>query len=257
MLRQAIDISNWQGELDTDTAARLLAARVGVSVQAVYGDNGTYTRQQLGVLRSAGYTAPLLDAYIWWHPHESNTINTHERLDLLDRYGIKQVWVDVEDTKALDLGIEQRISRLATTLATVRVRGYEPGIYSAAWYWPNYMANTPVFKDYPLWSVGSKNGSGYGDPPDTLLLWAPYGGWTKAEGIQYTSNGYIEGYGPVDASVWEDGELTQDEFNAMLKTAIGMPGGYQETVEKYMDELNGRLVDIENTLLRIKNALIL
>lgn len=46
----------------------------------------------------------------------------------------------------------------------------------------------------------------------------------------------------------DDDMLTQDQFNDMLKTAIGLPGGYQATVEEFDNELFADIVDLKRRM---------
>ena len=51
--------------------------------------------------------------------------------------------------------------------------------------------------------------------------------------------------GVIELYAKEDDVLTQDQFNDMLREAIGQTGGYQEAVENYMNNLNQRLLVVE------------
>lgn len=222
-LRTAIDISNHNGPISARQAAALYAAGGAVSVQAVDPPPPyprSQTRQQLSRLRDAGYAPPLVDAYVWWFPLESTLDGLRSRLALLDGFGLEEVWLDVEDTAAGQLSLNERISRVGAALDAISTHGYRPGIYTARWFWLPYMQNRDAFSNYPLWSVGSKGSAGYGEPPETLDLPLPYGGWTRAEGIQYTSSGYVGDFGPVDMSVWEDGGMTDGEIRTLIDAAI-------------------------------------
>lgn len=223
-LRLAIDISNHNGPLSADVAACLYANGIGVGVQAIDPPPPfplTRTRQQLATLVAAGYTPPLVDAYVWWFPLDDGVDPLQRRLDLLEGFGIEEVWLDAEDTAALRLPLDLAIERIERALDAIRRRGFRRGIYTAAWYWNEHLGGTTAFARERLWSVGSKQGSGYGDVPDSLDLAVPYGGWTRAEGIQYTSRGAVCGLDGVDMSVWEDaGMVNEEDVRRIIDEAI-------------------------------------
>lgn len=72
--------------------------------------------------------------------------------------------------------------------------GFDIGIYTGAWYWPVYMADTHDFANLPLWHAGY-------DGVAALEL-VDYGGFGRMSAHQYASPVSVAGSVGLDLDVW-------------------------------------------------------
>lgn len=100
------------------------------------------------------------------------------------KYNIQLHSIDIEDTNP-DITTDQRIEE--TTQLINRFENFCPtDLYTAYWYWTQYMGNTDKFNFMPLWFADWDN------IPD-LNVSPSFGGFTKGHMKQYAGDQYFAG----------------------------------------------------------------
>lgn len=197
----AVDMSNYTDPL-TDAALQGLKDS-GVShviVQAVDPPppfpKGR-TRDQVQVCLNADLT---VDAYVWlWF--ELDITDIQHKLELLEGFTIRKLWLDVEDTASSQYNQADTEAKVTDALAACdafpTASGEKTGIYSGRWFWTDrrYMANTEAFADRELWDAN------YDNVVDAAIGFAPYGGWLECAIKQYRGSATVAGVGGVDLNV--------------------------------------------------------
>lgn len=97
---------------------------------------------------------------------------------------VRRLWLTAEDDSAGQPG-QPLIDALAAAVETCS--GYDVGIYTGAWFWPDYMLDTQQFAGLPLWDADYNGVAG--------LSVVTYGGWTVANARQYNSPVTVAGIG--------------------------------------------------------------
>jgi hypothetical protein len=197
----AVDMSNFTDPLSPAAIQGLMAAGIGhVIVQAI-DPPPNYprgrTRAQIQACLDAGLT---VDAYVWlWFDLDANDI--HRKLHLLDGLNVRQLWLDVEDTAAVNYSQAACEARVSDALAACdtypTLSGARTGVYSGRWFWLDrrYMGNCTTFADRLLWDAN------YDDVADTRLGYVAYGGWDRPTIKQFRGSTAIAGIGGLDLNV--------------------------------------------------------
>lgn len=182
-MRLGVDCSNFTGDLSGEQVAALKDA--GVSFAIVGTQKFTTALQQIEALERGGIEVPAAYCFLYWDGNDTHRIQLS--LDLG-----KPLWLDCEYKTGLDVqSVRERIH------AAVNQCGAQcAGIYTGSWWWQPKTANYDGFKDLPLWHAA------YQPQPDSLDLSHPYGGWTKAQVWQWSSDG-LAGIN-VDLNVMEE-----------------------------------------------------
>lgn len=162
----------------------------------------TRTIQQLIGCHAAGIAC---DVYVF--PYFANGISDcARRLNEVTKAGvpIRRVWLDVEDVDPSQAAWtpSQRVDMIARWLDTCDQfpAAHKPaGVYTGAWWWVPYTANTPVFRGRPLWTAQ------YDGIEDTNVF-SPYGGWSSCAVKQYRGSSSLAGVDGVDLDVLADSE---------------------------------------------------
>ena len=189
----APDISNYTGTLIGGWPAALREHDNGlVIVQAVDPPPPyppTHTWDQLNTL--AAHAIPT-DVYVWLYFIDDWHVDLKRRLALLDGHTIRRIWIDVEENDSALSGAAagwtpaDRAGVIREALGICDNAGEQfgfslldtSGIYSAAWYWNNYLAGIDEFADRPLWVVDWDGVAGEN-------IWNQFGGWESYAIKQY------------------------------------------------------------------------
>lgn len=150
------------------------------------------------------------------------------------KYDIQFHSIDIEDTNP-NFTVQERID--ITWQLIKEFEGFCPtDLYTAQWYWIQYMANTTEFSFMPLWYAWWPK-----IPVGTLLIPISFGGWTKARMHQYIGDTSFAG-------IWCDVNYYEDETAPAPPIAISPPivmdGVYTDVV--YDDQ--GRAIEIKNRI---------
>ena len=204
----ALDISNYTDELDDDVLRQWKEAGVGlVIIQAFPPSYYQYAEQQRQVEACVRNDMPF-DHYIYDYLGDPTWL--WEALDGIEQQEHKprQVWLDEEDVDTeRGWSATRRVNRIAESLACVRERGHDCGIYTAKWWWGPKTNDSTRFSDVELWDAD------YDREADTEASWEPYGGWTARRIKQYagTSTFVVGGLDMNVLSVGEENEVADEE----------------------------------------------
>jgi len=129
------------------------------------------------------------------------------------KYDIQLHSIDIEDTDPR-VSISDRIS-ITHELINFFVGFCPTELYTAEWYWEQYMNNTSEFNFMPLWYAWY--------PKDELpRLQIPterqFGGWTIAKTHQYIGNTYFAGIW-CDVNYYEGGVVIPPEEPTIIKVS--------------------------------------
>lgn len=150
------------------------------------------------------------------------------------KYNIQFFSIDIEDTNP-NFTTQERI---AITHDIVKVfEGFCPtDLYTANWYWVQYMGNTTEFSFMPLWYAWWPN-------PPVASLDIPanlqFGGWTRARMHQFIGDTSFAGIW-CDVNYYEDITVPP----VVIPPPVVMDGVYTDVV--YDDR--GRAIEIKNTI---------
>lgn len=142
---------------------------------------------QLEVCHRGGMT---LDLYSWLDWSGDITEYLQERLKLAQGYPIGTHYLDAEQNRGSlsPVGIDDEI-RHAVSL--VVAAGQKPGIYTAAWWWPDNTGNDNEFSNLPLYHAAYVFAEGKAPPQEgapQMADFRPYGGWTVPTIWQYAGS---------------------------------------------------------------------
>ena len=195
----AVDISNFTDPISADAVQALKDAGVGLAIiQAVdppAGYPAGKTREQIQTCVQAGMP---VDAYIWlWFSLGVDDIQ--QKLELLNDFPIRELWLDVEDTASInyDQATCETKVQMALDACDIYHGGQPTGIYTGRWFWADrrYMGNTTAFAGRELWDAN------YDDVADAAVGFVPYGGWTAPRIKQYRGTTSLAGIGGLDLNV--------------------------------------------------------
>jgi len=95
---------------------------------------------------------------------------------------------------------------IAEACAAARQMVMRPVIYTAKWAWQQFMVNSPLFAEWPLWNAF------YDDDPDIDFANNRYGGWSLSAliGEQYTNTTYVGRLG-FDFNYFADGFVKAED----------------------------------------------
>lgn len=185
-----IDVSSYQPLDLTHTIAFLEPRPEHVVVRMYLEEEYPPIETSIRQAASAQQAGCSVGGYVWCYDSLTPERTIHGALETAGKCGVKLpiLWLDIEEYAGQPGPQEWWIS-LAVELcddAEVRV-----GLYTAKWYWDKHHAGSVTFGHLPLWAAQYD----FASPPADLSLFKPFGGWTKAAGIQWTST-------PVDRNVF-------------------------------------------------------
>lgn len=179
----ALDLSNY--DYDTFDPECLLGS--GVTDLFIGCQRPDLARNMIRRAQAAGLPVRAVYAFLYFGLDSIG--QTMNAVAVARDTGVDWVTLDVESVPPHErAGItpEERIAELRRCVAYVEDSGLKVIIYTGAWYWPSYMANTTEFSAYPLWHAAY--------PADgRVISQVSYGGWTDVAIHQYTSQAYICG----------------------------------------------------------------
>lgn len=191
-----IDLSNFTGEI-TDAIAECWW-QAGIRGAVVGCQNVAIAIQQANVLLAAGFTVELY-AFMYWGASTITEVQKAIRVAVAVGIVGCRIWLDCEampPNEASGQTPVTRVKQLTQAVNYVTSNGYQPGIYTGAWYWPTYMGNTTQFNTLPLWHAGY--------PDDhSLETTVNYGGWTAVAMHQFEGSVQLCG-----ATIDEDDDIT-------------------------------------------------
>lgn len=186
-MTHALDISHFTqsvgGDLTPEKIERLIAR--GVERFVVSIADKQIARQQIAALKPYGFEIQTY-RYYYWSTMRSRVQEDIAFVEELRSSGVnvQMFWLDFEDTSerrpvaANEADIAWMIEAWVGVCRT--------GIYTAAWWWMDYMANSTRFSYMPLWFA-------HWNWEETLDLTIPFGGWTRGEMKQTGGDVWVEG----------------------------------------------------------------
>jgi len=225
---RGIDVSNYTGELSQVVLASWrdehdVGLVIAQSLNPPAGYPPGVTRQQVQAVTDAGLAC---DIYLWLWTGSNVEQDMRNKLAVVNgqEHLIRKVWLDVEDTSTSSPG--QRINAVRQAYAVIdgwtQTHGKPPaGLYSALWYWPSYMDNTPEFSGRQLWDAD------YDGIEDAAASWRPYGGWSERAIKQYAGTSTLSGQGGIDLNVLSEAEAASI-VTPPLPVPEPAPGGCED-----------------------------
>lgn len=169
-------MSRWGGALTREEADCMVAS--GIRLAAIgsgwegTGGGGEWAREQGQMAHDAGM---LVDGYVYLYLDKDVRQQVRNAKAALNTVPIRMWWLDMEDTESPHLSVEQRVAALDAAIEELGAVVY--GIYSARWWWNQYMAGVTKYSHLPLWNANYDN-----DPDEDAL---PFGGWEHSAIEQY------------------------------------------------------------------------
>lgn len=160
------------------------------------------TRQQIEACAAVAMPTDVY-LYLWTNSNvHADMLAKLALLNGLEQY-VGRLWLDVEDTAAASV-----LTRMTSIRAALAVlddwsathQKFRPGIYTGGWWWRDYLANTPLFKDRSLWA---SQYDGIEDP----AVFNAFGGWTSCAIKQYRGTSSLAGVSGVDLNILSEGAL--------------------------------------------------
>jgi hypothetical protein len=172
-------------------------------------------KHQLEVCHRGGMS---LDLYSWLDWQGDITEYLRTRLPLAAGYPIGIHWLDAEQSRG-SLSPATIDDEIRLAVAYVVAAGQKPGIYTAAWWWPDNTGRSTEFKDLPLWHAAYAYGEGkapaQADAPE-MATFVRYGGWTAPTMWQYA--GSVKDLGAnLDMNVMDYDPRQGQEDSDMMK----------------------------------------
>jgi GH25 family lysozyme M1 (1,4-beta-N-acetylmuramidase) len=160
-----------------------------------------HTRAQIASARAAGCT---VGGYVWCYQDMDPRKTVRDAIALARSVHLMLpvLWLDCETYKNSS-GVTERgpdAPWIRAAADECRQLGVRPGIYTARWWWRDFMDDTTEFADLPLWAAE------YDDNPDVDDV-TLFGGWTRASGKQYAEK--LPSGAGLDQNVFRD-EVTAD-----------------------------------------------
>lgn len=182
----AIDVSSHQPRNLTQLITQLQPKHVIVKLY-LRGVESVPQQYSIDQARSARDNGCTVGGYVWCYRTVSAEQTIVLALETAEKAQIQlpTLWLDIEE---YDGQPGPSIAWIHEALAACESLGVRAGIYTAKWYWDKWHPGVTDFGDVPLWAAQ------YGPKP-SLDQFKPFGGWTKAAGIQWTSE-------PIDQNVF-------------------------------------------------------
>ncbi len=179
--RNVLDFSNYTG-LSPDVASLKAAGWDGVILGT---QNPSVTRRQWEACNLEGFHVDSLYVFVYWEGDDQRRIL--EALTLANQYDLK-VWLDCEWTKTGWPGTGTWAPTPEQIIPLIRhykgmLGEFYAGIYTGKWWWEPYVGNTTEFSADPLWHAA------YQTLKPNFDDFKPYGGWSRPNIWQYSSNG--------------------------------------------------------------------
>jgi GH25 family lysozyme M1 (1,4-beta-N-acetylmuramidase) len=174
----APDYSNWQWPQTLETyqcAKERGCGHVIIRASLESARHIEIARAQMAFAQQAGLG---LSGYLWCYWHQDPVQAVHDCLETYRDFPFHTLWLDAEDTEGAH-SPEVVIDWLRRAIEAARGRNQRVGIYTGAWFWKQYVGNSPELGDVPLWDANYD-----GEPRSPFQ---PYGGWTSRAVHQFNS----------------------------------------------------------------------
>lgn len=226
------DISNHQGEITVARAQGWAAAGIQhVVVRASLERQSMVdlARRQMQACKDAGLS---ISGYGWFYYSVDPADWARQTLNDYGDLGLVRVWLDCEETTDVSLAINN-VAWIARWLETLKAAGMPTGIYTGAWWWPQYTADSHAFAAEPLWTAQY-------DHVMDLNLGLTYGGWTHPyAGKQYADDGMVGGM-KLDLDLFSDEVVSAGEDMSQVDELMSLLGYLQGDVATALqDALDG------------------
>ena len=197
----AIDISNYSGPLTHYQAAGLYNAGVRRCVVQLVNERILTHREQVPMLLAAGIEVQFY-VYVWFSAGEAfmqSRIAWAAREADMYPGATKMIWLDCEQADTDDPPFDYIHLPVSPTIRAsveaVRQYGYQPGIYTAAWWWIPGASNSSEWADLPLWYANYDN--------DPALTPVSFGGWGVPAMKQYAGEQTLVSVPNIDLNSYE------------------------------------------------------
>lgn len=152
MYHLAVDISNWQGELTTETLDAFKAAgveRVIVRASTEDQEKIDIAKQQMGAVMLSGLE---LQVYLWlyWDPNDPPEGQRERCIEAYKQFPITRCWIDCEGTPGFGPG--QVVAFIWWSTANPL---WKYGIYTRSAWWLQYTGGSRFFDYLPFWLAGT------------------------------------------------------------------------------------------------------
>lgn len=134
-------------------------------------------------------------AYLWCWWNDANLATLQHNLALLEGLNVPFLWLDLERAQGDGielLGVNDRIA-LALRMLDFLGGPEHVGVYSAQWFFRDYLQNTTAFNEYRCWAMEQTG--------PTLDVFTPYGGWDRPVIKQYALDTALCGMEAIDLNV--------------------------------------------------------
>lgn len=200
-MTHALDISHFtqqvSGDLTPEKLERCQEREVERFVVSIADQQ--IARKQIEALVPYGFEIQTYRYYYWNSMQERRLADEAFIADIRrNAYDIQFHWLDHEDTSVRrpvddnERDIQDMINWWTGKCAT--------GIYTAAWWWNDYMKGSTAFSFMPLWFA-------HWDWQETLDLAIPFGGWTRGVMKQTQGDFYLDDMIWCDTNYYEKVEL--------------------------------------------------
>jgi hypothetical protein len=178
------DLSHW----DWPTFDAQCFKDAGVTHAIVGCQDEVIAKAMVGQLEAVGIAVPWLYAFLYFGGQQP--MSATQRMIRVQNANPGRARVlccdaEADDPDVPNVTVATRNAQLANCLAAVKDAGHARAIYTAAWWWVPKHANSPGWKELPLWNAN------YGANDGTLgpIRNVNFGGWTDVAIHQYTSTG--------------------------------------------------------------------
>lgn len=242
----AIDVSNYSSPISVATLNAWRAAGVGLVIIQAFPPTYVQHTEQRDQMRAAVAAGMPFDCYVYDYLGDPTWLD--RALDGLDQAAEKprRVWLDEEDTETEQgWSHTQREVAINEHLLTVLTRGYDAGLYTAAWWWIR-TGGSEQFADHELWAAQ------YDGIPDATAF-VPFGGWSACHIKQYQGTSTFLGVSGVDLnvlSVEEEQELYPPE--EPMPDCSGVVNGLAYVADDLGDQLlaEAKRASVRKTVVR-------
>ena len=186
-MTHALDISHFtqsvSGDLTPEKIEKLIARGVERFIVSIADKD--IARAQVAALKPYGFDIQTYRYYYWSTMRQRRDEDVAFIAELRHNgVNVQKHWLDHEDT-SVRRPVDQNIADIQWMIDAWAGVCYT-GIYTAAWWWRDYMADSDAFKSMPLWFA-------HWDWEETLDLRIPFGGWTRGEMKQTGGDVWVEG----------------------------------------------------------------
>lgn len=225
MTVQALDVSSYQPRDLSALIATHQPQHIIVKLyQAIESVSQDHSREQLLSALANGCS---VGGYVWGYANTDPRATVQDVVGLAQSVGVALpvLWLDIETYMGFS-GPDPCWIREA--VEECRCLGIRPGIYTARWYWDQYMIGVTAFSDLPLWLAE------YDDDPDieSVVL---FGGWQRAAAKQWSNTPVDQNTIRVEYTQVEEPPMpTPDSEIEALKARVAV-------LEALLDPSNGNL----------------